>query len=130
MANSSTALTPIKINIGNNARQIVKPYIVNYDTPTEDLTIATPSSTTASVGIVGIDLVSSTAFNLTVKSGATSRAILQFAANSGWSMSISDKIKLPTSVNEALKFNSDAALPLFTVYILEFEALSFSTRGQ
>lgn len=121
MANSVTRQTPLNFTLpaGFIPAQAV-PILVNYDTPNNDLSISQISGKI--VYLIGLELVSNDAYDLTVKSGTTVLTTLRFGGNSGISMPLnpnSPQILANTEIGAALIFNSTTPLPPFIVYVAE-----------
>lgn len=121
MANSVTRQTALNFTLpaGFAPAQAV-PILVNYDTPNSDLLISQISGKI--IYMVGLELVSDVAYNLTVKSGATALATFKFGGNSGLTLPFSPnspRILFNTEVGAGLVVNSSTVLPAFIIYIIE-----------
>lgn len=95
------------------------PIVVNYDTPNTDLTIYQESG--KSVYLVGINLTSDTACDVTFKSGSTTLITYEFPAFGGRVETFNadnPAIVMNTETSEPLVINSTGALPEFTVYVV------------
>jgi hypothetical protein len=119
--NNVTRLTalPFTLPAGFAPAQAV-PILVEYDTPGGDLIISQISGKV--VYLIGLQLVSDAAYNLTVKSGSTVLTVLKFGGNSGISTAFvpnSPKILANTELGAGLIFNSSTALPPFITYVAE-----------
>lgn len=121
MANSVTRLTalPFTLPAGFTPAQAV-PILVNYDTAAGDLILSQISGKV--IYLIGLELVSNDAYDLTVKSGSTILTTLKFGGNSGISLAFSPnspKILANTEIGAGLVINCTTALPPFIVYVAE-----------
>lgn len=123
MANSASAQSQLPIVVSGKFDGTVTPVIVTIDTIDTDLTIFDPD-TDKHVGILGIQLVSSTATNITIKSGSTTLTVLQLSANSGFSKNLDGSLMLSTAKGEDLIIQASATPPVFIMYIVEYSRFS------
>lgn len=123
-ANSAVALDSLPLTIGGRTSGKVIPVIVTIDTINEDLEIFEPAEGYA-VGIVGIELVKTAAFNLTVTNGENTPIILEIPAGGGWSKSVDNNVKFPGNIDESLYFASSVALTAFIVYVVEYKNIQY-----
>lgn len=96
------------------------PILVNYDTPGEDLTIA--QVTGGVIYLVGWYLCSANAATVTLKSGSTVINTFHFGSSTPFGVPlkpVAPEFICQTELGEALKINSDIALPPFHMYIIE-----------
>lgn len=97
------------------------PILINYDTPNTDLTIDQVNG--RMIYLLGIGLISASAFNLTFKSNATVLRTYQIGAYSGFRRPLQtidpDIIVSTEEPGEALIMRCNVALPPFLVYVIE-----------
>jgi hypothetical protein len=122
MANGVQALTPYNLqSAGSFFGKAAQPWVVTYDTPFADLTIATPSDPSR-IYLIGWEQVSAVVCNMTFKSGVQTLSIFQFGVYSGQGepyAPLNPGVILTTEPGQPLIINCDQALPTFQLVTTE-----------
>lgn len=110
MANSATALTPIRIlaRTPRQPRGVITPVVVVLDTTASALTLYTPEAGKYAA-LLGMVYAESTAHNLTFTSGSTELCTLEQPANTSVIQPIGRPM-LITNEGEALKITTSVAI--------------------
>lgn len=119
MANTATAQASFSLGSIFPFPHEITPTVVSIDTLNSDLTVVA-AATGKQIAVVSFSYVGSSAANVTLKSGSTTRKVLELAANSGVWKGISPEILFITAPGEALVMRSSAAITnaeFFTIKI-------------
>lgn len=121
-ANTATAQAAQKIYIGDAGP--VVPYVVSIDTTGNDLTIVTPT-TGYMACVVGVYGSETSATNVTFKSGSTTLAVPELAANQGHLFGLGQGALFCTQAGEALKIQASVAISNLLIHVVQARALYF-----
>jgi len=122
-ANTATAQTALPIRIGGAGN--VVPYVVAIDTTGNDLTIVTPAAGKMAC-VAGIYTSETSATNITWKSGSTTLAIPELAANQGQLMPLGSQVLFCTQPGEALVMQASVAISNMLIHVVQASFLNFS----
>lgn len=115
-ANSATAKKAYRMRV--YGEEPVIPYEVAIDTVGTDVTVRTPAPGNM-VCLVGIELQEATAANITFTSGTDTNLYLELPAGGQFVHGIGEGVLWCTQPNEAMKFQSSAAITSFMMYVIE-----------
>lgn len=122
MANTATAQSALPVSIAGS--EGITPIVVAIGTIDTDLTIFTPDSGKVAC-IVGMFMSETSATNITFKSGSTSYAVPELAANQGILFPVGQGILICGQPGEALKIQSSVAITSMLLYVTQATRLQF-----